>query len=97
MSFCYILRQLISTVLGAQTKHIPSLAVLTSVSDKTMSATSAAGLETVTITQLQSSQDLGGPIATDGLNGILQQQQSLVMATPVTSVGLLKHSTWNGG
>ena len=52
-----------------------------------MSATSTAGLETVTITQLQSSQDLGGPIATDGLSGILQQQQqSLVMATPVTSV-----------
>ena len=53
-----------------------------------MSATSTAGLETVTITQLQSSQDLGGPtIATDGLSGILQQQQQfLVMATPVTSV-----------
>lgn len=56
-----------------------------------MSATSTAGIETVTITQLQSSQDLGsGP--TDGLSGILehhhqQQDQSLVMSAPVSSVG----------
>ena len=55
-----------------------------------MSATTTAGIETVTITQLQSSQDLSGSITTDALNSILQQhqqqQQSLVMATPVSSV-----------
>ena len=54
-----------------------------------MSATSAAGIETVTITQLQSSQDLAGSqITAETLSGILQQQQqqSLVMATPVSSV-----------
>ena len=53
-----------------------------------MSATTTAGIETVTITQLQSSQDLSGSITTDALNSILQQQQqqSLVMATPVPSV-----------
>ena len=55
-----------------------------------MSTTSTAGIETVTITQLQSSQDLSGSVTVDGLNGILQQQQqqsALVMATPVSSVG----------
>ena len=53
-------------------------------------STTAAGRETVTVAQLQSSQDLGGHLGghtTDGFPGILQhqQQQSLVMATPVSS------------
>ena len=57
-----------------------------------MSATSAAGIETVTITQLQSSQDLtGSQITAETLSGILQQQQqSLVMATPVSSVSSVR-------
>ena len=61
-----------------------------------MSTAVTVGHETVTVTQLQTSQDLSRHLAaaaegghsTEGLSGILQhhqQQQSLVMATPVTS------------
>ena len=50
--------------------------------------TAVAGQETVTVTQLQSSQELSDHLPAGSVSDVLQrhqQQQSLVMATPVTS------------